>query len=302
MEKIDFHAHYLTPSYRAFLSETLGLDSPAWSVDEQLALNAENGIVYSLMGISTPYFCCGDAAKTLLAVKENNDEIARLVKGYEKCLGFLAALPLPDIEQSVDEIERAIALGARGFTLVTNAEGLYLGDLTLAPVMERFNAHSAVVTVHPTTPSAVPRGVLDGFRVQALEFFFDTTRTFVNMTRNHVFRDYPNIRWIFPHSGALIPAVSDRVPSSFRAEGNDADLFSDLSRVYFDLAGPAEPKLINLLKMVAPIEHFLYGSDFPYAKAADVAKYRRILEETNKLTAEEKEMMFYTNGAGLLGL
>ncbi len=82
-----------------------------------------------------------------------------------------------------------------------------------------------------------------------------------------------------PHAGALIPAISERVQSSFRREAKGADIDKDLRHVYFDVAGPAEPKLLNLLKMVVPIEHFLYGTDYPYKTAAGVEKYRNILDK-----------------------
>jgi 6-methylsalicylate decarboxylase len=302
MKKIDFHVHYLTPSYKAFVIRNFGGELPEWSVESQLAVNADNDIAYSLLGISTPYFNAGDMDETRRTVIANNNEIAAMTKGKESELGYLAALPVPDVAQSLFEIDRVLQMGAKGFTFDTNMGGVYLGDSLLDPVMEKLNGLHAIAVVHPTKPSAVPSGVLDGFRIQALEFFFDTTRTFVNLSRNLAFQQFPDIRWIFPHAGALIPAISDRVPSSFRKEGKGADLFADLKHVYFDLAGPAEPKLINLLKMVAPADHFLYGSDYPYATAPEVEKYRLVLEQTDKLTPEEKELAFYRNGAALLGM
>ncbi len=302
MKKIDFHAHYLTPSYREFVKKKFGSELPEWNIDIQLSMHKDNDIVYSLMGISMPYFDSDDMDETYRAVMRSNDEIADMVKGHENELGFLAALPIPDITLSLCEIDRAFQMGAKGFTFDTNMNGVYLGDPVLNPVMKRLNELHAFAVFHPTKPTAVPSGVLDNFRVQALEFFYDTTRTFVNMSRNLVFTKYPDIRWIVPHAGALIPAISDRVQSSFRMEGKGADLFSDLQHVYFDVAGPAEPRLLNILKTVAPTEHMVYGTDYPYATAKDVEKYRVILEKTDKLTEKEKEMVFYQNGAALLGL
>jgi len=302
MKKIDFHAHYLTPSYKTFVLQNFNAQTPQWSADDQLALHRDNDIVYSLMGISTPYFTVNDMDETYKAVVKSNDEIAQMIARHKNELGFMAALPIPDIKRSLDEIERVMRLGAKGFTFDTNMGGVYLGDPILNPVMAKLNELHAIAAFHPTTPATVPKGVLDNFRVQALEFFYDTTRTFINMSRNHIFTDYPNIRWIVPHAGALIPAISDRVQSSFRMEGKGSDLYADLQHVYFDITGSVEPKLLNLLKLVAPVEHFLYGSDFPYASTKDVQKYRLSLEETDKLTVQEKEMAFYRNGASLLGM
>ena len=214
----------------------------------------------------------------------------------------MATLPISDCRLSLLEIDRVIKLGAKGFTFDTNMDGVYLGDPILDPIMQKLNDLHAIAAIHPTRPSAVPSGVLDNFRVQALEFFYDTTRTFVNMSRNLVFTRYPDIRWIVPHAGALIPAISDRVQSSFKTEGKGADLFADLQHVYFDITGSVELKLLNILKLVAPVEHFLYGSDFPYATEPEVEKYRLMLENSEKLTPSEKELVFFQNGAALLGI
>ncbi|MBE5781406.1 MAG: amidohydrolase [Clostridiales bacterium] len=300
MKKMDFHSHYITGAYRAFWEKHGVGGFPKWDVEQQLRLNEENEICYSLMGISTPYFYAGNPDETLGVVHSSNLEAAAAIKGYEDRLGFLAALPLPDVQASLREMDHAMELGAKGFTFCTNTGGIYLGHPSLEPIMARMDELGAMITVHPTKPTAVPSGVLDEFRIQALEFFFDTTRTFINLSRNLVFSRYPNIRWIFPHAGALVPVISDRVLSSFRGEGRGADLIGDMQRVYYDVAGPSEPKLLEILKTVTPMEHILYGSDAPYAKPHEVARYAGILENTEKLTAEEKEMVFYRNGSKFL--
>ena len=303
MKKIDFHAHYLTPSYKAFLQRH-GADAgiPDWNAEIQLKCQRDIDVHYALLGISTPYFYAGNIDETAQTVRANNDEAAQALQGHENDFGFLAALPLPDAALSLLELDRAMALGAKGITFCTNAGGVYLGHPSLEPIMARMNDLGCIASVHPTRPTAIPSGVLDDFRIQALEFFFDTTRAFINMSRNLVFSRYPDIRWIFPHAGALVPVISDRVLSSFRMEGRGADLIGDMARVYYDVAGPAEPKLLGLLKMVAPIGHILYGSDGPYAKPHEVERYARILEETDHLTPAEKELVFYQNGAALLGM
>ena len=87
MQKIDFHAHYLTPSYKAYVLAEYNEPTPAWNVEMQLSMNQKNDIVYSLMGISTPYFKAYDLEKNYRAVQANNDEIAGLTKPHEKELG-----------------------------------------------------------------------------------------------------------------------------------------------------------------------------------------------------------------------
>ena len=305
-KKMDFHVHYLTKSYRDFLMEHYGPEpenfkTPEWDLEKQLKVMEDNGIAYALMGISSPYFCCMDTAKTIEAVRKNNDEIAEMFSGYEEKLGYLAALPLQDAEHSLKEMERALLKGAKGFSVNTHTDGIYLGNPALNPVMEEMNRQKSIVHIHPTQPARIPGDVCNGFPIPAMEFFFDTTRAFVNMCLNRTFEHYPDIRFIFSHAGALVPVLSDRLHVFFNRYGDDKPDFDfALKQAYFDLAGYVEPKLLELVLEMASPDHLLYGSDFPHTSAATVAKNAKALETTKKLTERQKEMIFFENGTKLL--
>jgi len=80
--KVDFHVHYLTPTYREFLMKHFGafqegFPTPDWSIESQLKLMEENNIVYSLLGISSPYFSSNDAEEIKISVEKT---ITRLLK------------------------------------------------------------------------------------------------------------------------------------------------------------------------------------------------------------------------------
>lgn len=305
MKKIDFHVHYLTSVYRDFLRKQYGekpegFQTPQWDLEKQLQMMEENEIAYALLGLSSPYFSFGDQEQNAKLISENNAEIAGLVRPYEKQLGFLAALPLGDTGRALEEIEAALALGAKGFSFNTHLGGVYLGDPRLDPVMEKLNEKKSIVAIHPTKPAQIPEEACREFPIPAMEFFFDTTRTFVNMSRNHLFERYPDIRFIIPHAGALIPLLAQRIQVFFDKEQDHADLYRDLKHVYFDLAGYCEPMQLGLLLQVAPEEHLLYGSDFPYTKPETVKRNRSALEQTEKLDDHQKKKIFWENGSELL--
>lgn len=305
-QKMDFHVHYLTNSYRKFLMEHYGPEpehfkTPEWAIDRQLKMMEENGIAYALLGISSPYFCCMDSKKTVEAVRRNNEQAAELFSGFDEKLGYLAALPLPVVTPTLKEMERALIEGAKGFSVNTHSDGIYLGDPVLDPVMEKMNHLKSVVHIHPTQPACLPDGVCDGFPIPAMEFFFDTTRTFVNLCLNHTFERYPDIRFVFSHAGALVPILSDRLEVFFKRLGDTRPDFEfALKHAYFDLAGYVEPKQLALVLEVAAADHLLYGSDFPHTGPATVQKNADALENTNKLTDWQREMIFFENGKKLL--
>lgn len=304
--KIDVHVHYLTDTYKTFLRKHYGekpegYPTPQWDLSKQKELMEKNQIAHALLGLSSPYFNANNQAETVATVEKNNDEIATLL-ATEPTMDFLAGLPLPYIEESLIEIERAYALGAKGFSVNTHSEDTYLGNPKLDPVMAELNRHHAIVAIHPTEATSVPKGVCEDLPIPAMEFFFDTTRTFVNMSLNEVFTHYPNIQWIFPHAGAFVPLLSDRIQVFFNMMHKPSDMFADMKHVYFDVAGMAEPKMLEVLLKVTTPDRLLYGSDFPHTSPVGVDRYRIKLENTDKLSEDEKAQIFYKNGAKLLGL
>ena len=69
-----------------------------------------------------------------------NDYASNIVQEHSERIGFFATLPLPLVDQSVQFIDKALdEQHALGFTLPTNARGVYLGDERLAPIFERLN-------------------------------------------------------------------------------------------------------------------------------------------------------------------
>jgi len=301
-EKVDFHVHYLTPTYKEYLHKQYGafpdgFPTPAWDLESQLKFMSEMNIKYALLGMSSPDFCHHNQAETKLLVEKNNDEISELLKGYRDNLGYMAALPLPNIEDTLSEIDRTLQHGAKGFSVCTHADGIYLGQPELDPIIGKLNEKEAIVAIHPAQPSSIPGNVCEGLPIPAMEFLFDTTRTVVNMSKNNIFQRFPKIKWIVPHAGSFLPVLSDRIQVFFDYYDNRPNIFNDLKHVYYDIAGFAEPKLLEMLLRVAPVDHILYGSDFPHTPAESCKILATSLEGTQKLNHQEKLKIFSENAS-----
>lgn len=93
-----------------------------------------------------------------------------------------------------------------------------------------------------------------------MEFIFDTTRTVIYMSQNNVFSKYPNIKWIIPYCGALLPVIAQCV---------------DMDKI-------------------------VYGSDAPYTTDQVVTMLADELESTELISRHELEKMLYDNGKQLL--
>lgn len=304
--RIDVHAHYLPPAYDAMLKRR-GMDfldggfpKPDWSADSQLASMEQLGITYSALSISSPHLHMGDPAEAVEVARASNEYGAALVKKYPSKFAVMASLPLPEIRESVEEVIYCRdVLRVDGFSLLTNYGGFYLGDPMLDPVMEELNRGGCVVSLHPTEPASVPKGVNEKLPYPLMEFFFDTTRTVMNLILTGTLKKYPKIRFIVPHAGAYLPVLADRVApmSKMLIPEGDIDIAESLAGLYYDLGGVVMPKQYGNLRQITPESHILYGSDTPFTPLPLCVKLAEDMD--CGLDGETAELVYHKNPLAL---
>ena len=225
-----------------------------------------------------------------------------------------ASLPLPDVEASLEEIRYALdELDADGFVLLTNYHGIYLGDGRFEPVFAELARRGAKVFFHPTTGCQCVNGQAQKFEPlpypsPMLEFFFDTARAVINLIMTGTVSRYPDITYLIPHCGAVLPPLIDRF-SNFATKilvldmeltSEDIDhIFS--TQFYYDLAGfSMKDQIHGVMRRVGP-ERLVYGSDYPYTPASGVTFQAKTMdEEIVKLFDEEVIGKIYTGNAKAL--
>ncbi len=309
--KVDFHAHILTPSYYAYLDKYEGPEpdnfaTPEWSEKAHLKLMDSLGVAYSVMSVSSPHPIQATREERLAYVTAMNEEALDVVSKHPDRLGLFASLPLPDVDNAAKMAEEMLGKeGVDGIGLLTNYSGIYLGSDKLDPLMEVLDAHGAVVDVHPCMPAALPGDAVQGMPIPIMDFLMDTTRAFTNMVWEDKFNKYPNIKWIWPHGASFMTILSDRFASfavQAKRNGSDRalDYFGALNSCYFDAAGFSTPKQIHDMKIDIPTSHFLYGSDCPYTPSFACIALAGSLENCSDLTSKEKKMLFTTNAYDLI--
>jgi predicted TIM-barrel fold metal-dependent hydrolase len=307
---LDVHAHYLPPSYRTALARA-GIDRPDgfphvpdWSAASALALMDEVGIGASLLSISSPGLHFLPPAERPPLARAVNEDGAEAVRAHPGRFGLLASLPLPDIEASLHEIAHAVdRLGADGFVVMTNYDGVYLGDPRLDPVMAELDRRGALVAIHPTSPAAAEATDLGRPRPM-IEFPFDTTRAVVNLALSGTLSRHAAMRWIVPHVGSALAVLTDRVQGFVSAfagpEGDAPDVFAALRRLWFDVTGNPFPHAFAALLRIADPERLLYGSDMPFAPPSHIARAADALRATVELSDEQRRGLLHENARGLV--
>jgi predicted TIM-barrel fold metal-dependent hydrolase len=274
--RIDTHHHLYPPVYIEKTGEVLKHTTHAfydrltkWHPSQAVEVMDRDGIAVSVLSVGTPSVWLGDAASSRIFARECNEAAAKMQQDHKGRFGHFAALPLPDTDGSLREIEYAFdALKADGIALTTNYIDKYPGDETFAPVFDELERRQAVVFFHPTAASFA-FNVIPNIPPPTIEFPFDTTRAIVSLLFSGTFHRCPNIKWIFSHGGGALAMVANRLAglARNRPELNARvpnGVMHELSKLYVDVVGVTTPGALKAVLDIVPMSHLLFGSDYPF--------------------------------------
>ena len=247
-----------------------------WTPSATLQRMEQFGIASSVLSLPVPGAWHQGREMSRRLARIANEYGARLAKEHPGRFGFFAAIPLPDAEGSLREIEYAFdSLGADGIYLQTSYDDKWPGDPGFAAVFDEMNRRKAVVFVHPTEPCCCTN-LIPGIPSNVVEFVFDTTRAIVSFLVNGTFARCPNIRFIFCHSGGTMPVLAARINGFFQARSALTSrvpngVVYELKKLHYDIANATgAPSLAALMNLV-PVSQIVFGSDYPYRAVGPTA-------------------------------
>ncbi len=265
--RIDVHHHFVPAAYVAALKANK-FRPVDWSVQMSLEEMDKSGIATGLISPPPPGVTFGDSALRRKLARDINDAGAKMVSDRPTRFRLLATLPFASVEDSLAEIAYAFdVLKADGISLMTSYNGKYLGDPTHWPILEELNRRKAVIYTHPTTPACC--GGLQPFvSINAIEGPVDTTRTMVSLMFQGGAAKFPDIRWIFSHSGGVTPFLLSRyhreeVEKDFKA-ALPRGVTHELRKFYYDTAQGHHEGALKALLAIIPTSQVLYGTDYPF--------------------------------------
>jgi 6-methylsalicylate decarboxylase len=305
---IDTHHHFYPPKFTAELikrwkeSDSQKALRTNWNPKFSLDQMDKEGVETAIGSMTAPGVWMGNNEEGRGWARQCNEYGAQLIKDYPGRFGMWAAIPLPDIDGSLREIEYALdTLKLDGIGLLTSyEEGKLLGDPKYAPVMDELNRRKAVIFVHPTVTCC--SDPIPPLNESIIEFPTDTTRTITSLIYKGTFARCPNIRFIFSHGGGTLPMILTRISGATkkmtpeqRAAIIPHGFEGELQRQYYDVASVATsaPGMAAVLKLFST-SHLLFGSDVPYWTIAAIvdalnsmdlpAQDLRMIQRENALT------------------
>ena len=306
---IDLHHHVIPDFYWAVANEggnaAGGINPPRWSLDAAIAYLDEARIEVAVPSISTPGVHFGDDAAGRTLARRVNEYLADIKRDRPDRFGAFAALPLPDVEGSLEQIEYAFdVLELDGVSIFTNAGGSYLGDSRFDPVLAELQRRGAVVFVHPTA-SPDPIAHTLGLPDTLLDYPVDTSRAIAKLHYSNTFARTPDVKYVFVHAGGTIPYLASRfaivdemdvIPGA-QERGAFADI---LPRLYWDTASAFSDPVLHLLRSVTGLGNVVFGTDYPYPRDAISIGGLRQLQNTSELDPGERRAVVGGSAARLI--
>lgn len=302
--KIDVHHHIGRPPGAS--AAGAGGGGGPWSPEIAIEEMDRNGVSTGI-GFPGPIPFSNDRLAGRKLAREYNEYGAALGKDHAGRFGLFAALPMHDVDGSLEEIQYALDyLHADGFGISTSYGDMWLGDNAFQPIFEELNRRQAVVYVHPNDARCCTPQTLTYEQPPVsgpwIEWPVNTARTIFSLIASGVLRQFPAVRFIFSHGGGVMPLLLSRLSgfADWPAVGAEKlrHLFprgieAEFRQLYFELAQAYDGVNFEALRKLVPSSHILFGTDynrFPIAHSVALfeklhisATLRRSIERENAL-------------------
>src|SRR5215475_8896049 len=108
-DKVDFHHHFIPARHlEAIVAQRESGRTPAWSPERSIEEMDKNGIATSIVSLVQPGVWLGGIENSRKLARDCNEYGAKMVTDHPRRFGLFAAIPLPDTEGSLREIEHAM--------------------------------------------------------------------------------------------------------------------------------------------------------------------------------------------------
>jgi len=213
-----------------------------------------------------------------------NDGMAELCRKHpDRFPGFVAALPMHEVEPSLVEAKRAIdQLGAKGIQLFTNVNGKPIDDGMYRPLFALAADYDLPIWLHPTRSADFPDYTGEKFSRYEMWWCFGWPyETSVAMTRlvlTGLFDRHPKIKVITHHGGGMIPFFDKRIENGLASLGartreeDYSGVMKSLKRpfmdyfhdFYADTALFGDSLGLDCAIKFFGIDHMVFASDAPF--------------------------------------
>jgi len=328
--KIDVFTHFAPPKYRKALMEKADANSymvlpleltPAIKdIEARLSiLDRYEGYKQVLTLAGPPLDAVVSQADGAELARLANEEMAGLVaKHTDRIIGAVATLPMHNMKAALQEVRRAIEqLGLKGVQIHTSVEGKPLDRKEFFPLYEMMSQYNLPILIHPmrrrSTPDYPDEDHSHYWIWQVLGWPYESSVAMLRLVFSGVFDDYPGLKFIIHHCGAMIPFFSERITGCydyaeavFKTKYRKPlrkDLTDYLKMFYVDTVIGFTPALMCGYAFFGA-DHILFATDMPHDNEGGERYIRDTIISVNGMDVPEpdKQKIFCDNARQLLQL
>ena len=310
--RIDVHAHYWTDEYLDMITALGKTDTAAQrgsgagggaDLDARLTLMDVAGVDMQVLSAAPQLPHGPDARAATEAARYVNDQYAELTAAYPGRFLAFASLPLPHVDASLAELDRALGYpGMAGVAMTTTILDQPLVDSPAAELFGELDRRGAVLYLHPSgnaACSALISGYHGTWMVGApVE---DTISAFHLIIRGIPAR-FPGMRILNSHLGGALPMLLQRMDNQYRWEAPDTPEPPSVSarRMWYDTVGHGHAPALRCAAESFGASQLVLGTDFPYESGP---VFRRAVDyvTTSGLAPADAEGVLGANAITLFG-
>ena len=293
-----------------------------WDVDERLRVIEPFEDYSQIISLAAPPIeSLGEPDESADLARLANDEMAEMVGSRpDTFVGFVAGVPMNDVDATLAEIERAVdELGALGIQIYTHVNGSPPDDPRFEPVFARMAELDRAIWVHPARNSSWPDYPTEAKSKYEIWWLFgwpyDTSAFMARLVFSGVFTRHPKLKVITHHAGGMVPFFSGRVGpgmDSFGArtpeeEGELADSplegrpIDSFHHFYADTAVFGAPTALRCAYDFFGPGHMLFASDMPFDPVQGTFIRDTIADvEALDISDADREQIYEGNARALL--
>ena len=253
-----------------------------------------------------------------------NDSMAEIcAKHKDRFPGFVAALPLNNIDAAIVEAERAVkTLGAKGVQIFSNINGHPMDEEQFFPLFQKMHDLDYPLWVHPTRAATTPDYATETRSKYDLWWAFgwpyETSNFMGRLVFSGLFDKLPDLKIITHHLGAMVPFFEMRAGPGLDQLGTRSDDPEDnaaLGRLkkrpydyfrmfYGDTAVFGSIPATECGLAFFGSDHVLFASDAPFDPEGGSGYIRETLRVLDGITCsiEDRQKIYEGNARRLLKL
>jgi aminocarboxymuconate-semialdehyde decarboxylase len=312
--RIDVHAHAWSENYLDRLAASgfattaahrgLGAGTTTDELRARFALMDSAGIQLQILSATpaSPHFANETAAVAMS--RQINDEYAELAARHPDRFRAFAALPLPHVQASLEELRRSLdELGMLGVAITTSILGHSIADPLFAPIYAELNRRGSVLYVHPAGCGAESPLIQQHRLTWAVGAPVEDTVAIMHLIYAGIPKRYPKMKIITAHLGGALPMLMERIDHQYLFEAPDIPEKPSIAakRLWYDTVGHDHVPALRAAVETFGAGRLLLGTDFPY-QGGELFQTTVDYVHRAGLSPADTQAILDTNAAQLLGL